>query len=176
MQVASRMVSAFSRWKRYDETRQSLAKVIWYPFSLNFRTFTLAFQLWYLKNEVFGRWYFVKATDVSIFFFEFLKLYSSSLFLTHKEIDEIKLVRFFTGPVGDDHVRKWTLRKRVWDCIEKFGCLKYFLYLFVTRTYPLCFCWNCHIYDKWLDYRCTAYLWVQTNMSLVFKETSVDLW
>jgi len=25
-QVASRMVSAFSRWKRYDETRQSLAK------------------------------------------------------------------------------------------------------------------------------------------------------
>lgn len=26
-QVASRMVSAFSRWKRYDETRQSLAKV-----------------------------------------------------------------------------------------------------------------------------------------------------
>jgi len=26
-QVASRMVSAFSRWKRYDETRQNLAKV-----------------------------------------------------------------------------------------------------------------------------------------------------
>lgn len=26
-QVASRMVSAFSRWKRYDETRQALAKV-----------------------------------------------------------------------------------------------------------------------------------------------------
>ncbi|GKD35140.1 puromycin-sensitive aminopeptidase isoform X2, partial [Tanacetum coccineum] len=25
-QVASRMVSAFSRWKRYDETRQNLAK------------------------------------------------------------------------------------------------------------------------------------------------------
>jgi len=28
MQVASRMVSAFSRWKRYDEDRQKLAKVI----------------------------------------------------------------------------------------------------------------------------------------------------
>ncbi|CAA2994148.1 puromycin-sensitive aminopeptidase-like isoform X4 [Olea europaea subsp. europaea] len=25
-QVASRMVSAFSRWKRFDETRQNLAK------------------------------------------------------------------------------------------------------------------------------------------------------
>jgi len=25
-QVASRMVSAFSRWRRYDETRQALAK------------------------------------------------------------------------------------------------------------------------------------------------------
>lgn len=27
LQVASRMVSAFSRWRRYDETRQNLAKV-----------------------------------------------------------------------------------------------------------------------------------------------------
>jgi hypothetical protein len=27
-QVASRMVSAFSRWRRYDETRQALAKVM----------------------------------------------------------------------------------------------------------------------------------------------------
>lgn len=37
---------------------------------------------------------FFKATDVSIFFFEFLKLYSSSLFLTRKEIDEINLCGF----------------------------------------------------------------------------------